>query len=187
MSGIECPMCTNVPGLEAGKGDSGKVPKVNCSDGLDLCMSLKGKMTVLGFTQSIELKNCSNNVLCDSASDYNGTNNADSEVQKPIHDCVFRCRQSSKRTSYETKVYFNGFKRSWIVICDWWFSIRFACFCVARFVACERNYDWRQRKTQLWRRRLNFGVRMFVKSAVSFTVCFRLLAMLLLSGFVACK
>ncbi|CAH3156259.1 unnamed protein product [Porites lobata] len=64
-------MCTNVPGLGAGKCDSGKVPRVNCSDGLDLCMSLKGKMTVLGFTQSIELKNCSNNVLCDSASDYN--------------------------------------------------------------------------------------------------------------------
>ena len=88
-------MCTNVPGLGAGKCDSGKVPKVNCSDGLDLCMSLKGKMMFPGFTQSIELKNCSNNVLCDSASDYNGTNNADSEVQKPIHDCVFRCRQSS--------------------------------------------------------------------------------------------
>ena len=66
-------MCNNVPGLGAGKCDSGKVPTVNCSDGLDLCMSLKGKMTVLGFTQSIELKNCSNNVLCDSASDYNGT------------------------------------------------------------------------------------------------------------------
>ena len=67
-------MCTNVPGLGAGKCDSGKVPKVSCSDGLDQCMSLKGVMTVLGFTQSIELKNCSNNVLCDSASDYNGTN-----------------------------------------------------------------------------------------------------------------
>ena len=67
-------MCTNVPGLGAGKCDSGKVPTVNCSDGLDLCMSLKGKMTVLGFTQSIELRNCSINVLCDSASDYNGTN-----------------------------------------------------------------------------------------------------------------
>ena len=31
-------------------------------------------MTVPGFTQNIELKNCSNNVLCDSASDYNGKN-----------------------------------------------------------------------------------------------------------------
>ena len=88
-------MCTNVPGLGAGKCDSGKVPRVNCSDGLDLCMSLKGKMTFPNFTQSIELKNCSNDVLCDSASDFNGTNNADSEVQKPIHDCVFCCRQSS--------------------------------------------------------------------------------------------
>ena len=67
-------MCTNVPGLGAGKCDSGKVPTVNCSDGLDQCMSLKGKMMFPGFTQRIELKNCSNNVLCDSASDFNGKN-----------------------------------------------------------------------------------------------------------------
>ena len=38
--------------------------------------------------------------------------NANSEVQKPTDDCVFRCR----RLSYETKLYFNGFKRSWFVI-----------------------------------------------------------------------
>ena len=25
---------------------------------------------------------------------------------------------------------FNGLKRSWFVICDWWISIRFVCFCV---------------------------------------------------------
>ena len=66
-------MCTNVPELGA-ECDSGKVPKVTCTDGLNQCMSLKGKMTVLGFTQSIELKNCSNNVLCDPASDFNGKN-----------------------------------------------------------------------------------------------------------------
>ena len=56
------------------------------------------------------------------------------------------------------------------MICDWWISIRFVCFCVSRFVACDRNYDWRQRKTQLWRRLLNFRVRMFVKSAVNFVM-----------------
>ena len=39
------------------------------------------------------------------------------------------------------KLYFNGFKRSRFVICDWWISIRFVCFCVLRFVACDRNYD----------------------------------------------
>ena len=38
--------------------------------------------------------------------------------------------------------------------------------CVSRLIACDRNYDWRQRKTQLWRQLLNFRVRMFVKSAV---------------------
>ena len=73
VSGIECPMCTNVPGLGAGKCNGGKVPKVTCTDGLNRCMSLKGKMTFPDFTQ-IELKNCSNNVLCDSASDFNGKN-----------------------------------------------------------------------------------------------------------------
>ena len=52
-------------------------------------------------------------------------------------------------------------------ICHWWISIRFGCFCVSRFVACDRNYDWRQRKTQLWRQLLNLRVRMFVKSVVS--------------------
>ena len=51
-------------------------------------------------------------------------------------------------------------------ICHWWISISFGWFCVSRFVACDRNYDWRQRKTQLWGRLLNFRVRMFVKSAV---------------------
>ena len=65
------------------------------------------------------------------------------------------------------KLYFNGVKRSRVVICDWWISIRFVCFCASRFVACDRYYDWRQWKTQLWRRILNFRVRMFVKSAVS--------------------
>ena len=39
------------------------------------------------------------------------------------------------------KLYFKGFKRSWIVISDWWISIRFVSFCVSRFVACDRNYD----------------------------------------------
>ena len=46
-------------------------------------------------------------------------------------------RQSSSRTSKETKVFFNGFKRSLFVICDWWISIRFVSFCVSRFVACD--------------------------------------------------
>ena len=53
-----------------------------------------------------------------------------------------------------------------VCVCDWWISIRFVCFCVSRFVSCDRNYDWQQRKTQLWRRLLTFRVRMFVKSAV---------------------
>ena len=96
-----------------------------------------------------------------------------SEVQKPTDDCVFRCRQSSYWTSKETKLYFNRFKRSWLVICDWWISICFVCFCISRFIACDHNYDWRQRKTQLWRQLLNFRVFVFVKSAVRFQAfCF---------------
>ena len=56
--------------------------------------------------------------------------------------------------------------RSWFLICDWRISIRFVCSCISRFVTCDRNYDWRQPKTQLWRRLLNFRVRMFLKSTV---------------------
>ena len=62
---------------------------------------------------------------------------------------------------------FIGFKRSRFVIFDWWISILFVCFCVSMFVSCDRNYNWRQRKTQLRRRLLNVRVRMFVKSAVT--------------------
>ena len=69
------------------------------------------------------------------------------------------------------KLNFNRFKRSWFLICDWRISIRFVCFCVSRFVTCDRNYDWWQPKTQLWTRLLNFGVRMFVKVVV---LCWRL-------------
>ena len=27
------------------------------------------------------------------------------------------------------------------MICDWWISIRFVCFYVSSFVACDRNYE----------------------------------------------
>ena len=53
-----------------------------------------------------------------------------------------------------------------------WSVIRF-CVSISRFVACDRNYDWRQQKTQLWRRLLNFRVRVFVKSAVKTLLCWQ--------------
>ena len=56
-----------------------------------------------------------------------------------------------------------------VIVHDWWISIRFVCFCVPGFISCARNCDWRQRKTQLWRRLLNFRVRVFLKSAVKFS------------------
>ena len=56
-----------------------------------------------------------------------------------------------------------------VIAHDWWISIRFVCFCVPGFISCARNCDWRQRKTQLWRRLLNFRVRVFLKSAVKFS------------------
>ena len=40
-----------------------------------------------------------------------------------------------------TEVHFNGFKRSWFVICDWWISIRYVCFFVSGFVGFDPNYD----------------------------------------------
>ena len=39
------------------------------------------------------------------------------------------------------EVYFNGFKRSWFVIGDWWISIRYVYFFVSGFVAFDPNYD----------------------------------------------
>ena len=62
-----------------------------------------------------------------------------------------------------------GSKGLWFVICDCWISIRFTCFFVSRFATCNRNYDWRERKTKLRRRLLNFRVRVFLKSVVNRT------------------
>ena len=53
----------------------------------------------------------------------------------------------------------------WSVMMDFYPFYVFK-FCVSRFVACDRNNDWRQRKTQLRRGLLNFRVPVFVKSAV---------------------
>ena len=36
------------------------------------------------------------------------------------------------RTSKETKLYFNGFKRSWFVICDWWILSYYLVMWLAR-------------------------------------------------------
>ena len=83
VSGIECPVCTNVPGLGAGSCDSGKVANVTCPDGLNQCMTLKGKMMGPVYTQDIKLKNCSSKVLCDSASDYNGKNITATNLPRP--------------------------------------------------------------------------------------------------------
>ena len=87
------------------------------------------------------------------------------EIQKPTDDYVFRYLQSSLADLLENKTLLQRVQKVMYGICHWWISISFGCFCVSRFVACDRNYDWRQRKTQLWRRLLNFRVRMFVKSA----------------------
>ena len=35
--------------------------------------------------------------------------------------------------SLRKQVFFSGFKKSWFVICGWWISIRFVCFCVLCF------------------------------------------------------
>ena len=34
------------------------------------------------------------------------------------------------------------------LICDRWILIRFVCFCVSRFIARDRNYDWPQQKDE---------------------------------------
>ena len=59
-----------------------------------------------------------------------------------------------------------------VMVCDWWISISFVCFCISGFVACDRIYDWRRGKTQLGRRLLNFRVLVFLKSAVTDFIAF---------------
>ena len=55
-----------------------------------------------------------------------------------------------------------------VMVCDLWL-VDFDPFSVfSRFVACDRNYYWRQWKTQLWSRLLDFRVRVFVKRSVRF-------------------
>lgn len=72
-----------------------------------------------------------------------------SEVQKPAQVFVPHCHQSSKLTSQETELCFYEFKTAGFVICDWWISIHFMCFCVSGFVACDRNK--KQLPLQQWK------------------------------------
>ena len=130
---------------------------------------------------------------------------ANSEVQKPTDDCVFRCFQSSYLNEPLRKQNFSSRVQK-VMVCDLWISIRFVFLwarsiqpkfpkisvqnsmdrfgptgkvskkrvhlnfwggplfpvgpvgilvewiapSVSRFVACDLNYDWRQRKTKLW-------------------------------------
>ena len=66
---------------------------------------------------------------------------ANYEIQKPIDDYVFRCRQSDVADLLEKKTLLQRVQKVMYVICHWWISIRFGSFCVSRFVACDRNYD----------------------------------------------
>ena len=91
---------------------------------------------------------------------------ANYEIQKPTDGYVFSLPSIILADPLENKTLLQRVQKVMYGICHWWISICFGCFCVSRLVACDRNYDWRQRKTQLWRRLLNFRVRMFVKSAV---------------------
>ena len=53
------------------------------------------------------------------------------------------------------------------MVCGWWISICFVCFCVSRFVACDHSFDWQKEQKQLlWRQLLNFRDRLFLKSTV---------------------
>ena len=77
-----------------------------------------------------------------------------SEVQKPAQVFVPHCHQSSKLTSQETELCFYEFKTTGFVICDWWISIHFMCFCVSGFVACDHN----QNQLPLQQRKMHFFI-----------------------------
>ena len=57
-----------------------------------------------------------------------------------------------------------------VMVCELWISNRFVCFSVSRFVACHRNYDWRQQKMHLWRRILNSRVKKHSKGNQGFLI-----------------
>ena len=79
--------------------------------------------------------------------------------------CKFWCSKANRHLHFSlpsiilADVWRN---RTWrvqkVVVCDWLFSIRFVRFCGSRLIACDCNYDWRQQKTQLWRRIFNLRV-----------------------------
>ena len=52
-----------------------------------------------------------------------------------------------------------------VMVCDLWLvDLDPFLWVPSKFVAYDRNYDWRQRKTQLWRRVLNFRVLWLISS-----------------------
>ena len=52
-----------------------------------------------------------------------------------------------------------------VMVCDLWLvDLDPFLWVPSKFVACDRNYDWRQRKTQLWRRVLNLRVLWLISS-----------------------
>ena len=82
---------------------------------------------------------------------------------------VFRCHQSSKRTSQETAVRFNRVKR-WYVCQLWLVDFDPFCFCFSRLVSCRHNYDWRKQKMDfVVTVDLNRG-HTFLKRAITYTV-----------------
>ena len=63
------------------------------------------------------------------------------EIQKPTDDYVFRYLQSSLADLLENKTLLQRVQKVMYGICHWWISVLFGCFCVSRFVACDRNHD----------------------------------------------
>ena len=70
---LECYECTNTPGLPGvSKCDSDNIGKITCHQFLDRCVTLKYKMTIIpGTTVSVEVRNCSNSMVCDPSSSLN--------------------------------------------------------------------------------------------------------------------
>ena len=69
---------------------------------------------------------------------------ANSEVQKPTEKQFKRQLRFLLPSIILTDLLGNKtllYRVQKVMVCDLWISIRFVCFSVSRFVACERNYD----------------------------------------------
>ncbi|KAL9960854.1 hypothetical protein ACROYT_G034359 [Oculina patagonica] len=70
---IKCYECTNIPGYSSSVcgDDTSKLNSITCGLGFDRCMTITGTITIQGAgSMDIELRNCSNSIVCNPDSPF---------------------------------------------------------------------------------------------------------------------